>query len=90
MSTNFHIIAVRYILPISRRPLKFEKDYVYFDCIQTPSVDTDVIMSNKKPIKAYKEWVRINANYPQEHIKNLKCFIKEKKELGYKIKCEAW
>lgn len=94
MSINFRIVAVKYkILPKSKKnkkPVKIENHYIYFDTLQTPSVDTEIIMSNKKPIKAYKEWVRININYPKDHLTALKCFIKQSKQNGYEIQCEAW
>lgn len=89
MSTNFHINAKREIfIP---KINKYEEQYIWFDCIQTPSVDTQVLMSSKDPIKAYKKWVKIN--FPKVykfHIKELRDFILVSNTAGFEVGYEAW
>jgi hypothetical protein len=57
---NIHIAAEREIfIP---KTGKTDKQRIYFDCWQTPTIVTREILQNENPIVAYIQWVSDNSN----------------------------
>lgn len=55
MSTNFHIYGKREIKIIKTGGVA--KQETYFDCWQTPTEVTKMLVKSPDPIKAYKDWI---------------------------------
>lgn len=61
------------------------KDYDKpFNCIQTPTKVTWSILEDTDPLTAYKNWL-VDNNY-KNNLNDLKKFIKESDDAGFKIK----
>ena len=55
MSTNFHIEATRQVQVLKTGKIETQRQYL--EVWQTPTKETDVIMSSENPLQAYFDWV---------------------------------
>lgn len=80
MSMNITIHSVGKIKTPNGKSIDYDKP---FNCIQTPTKVTWSILESANPLTAYKNWLL--ASNHKDNLNDLKKFIEEAEDAGFKI-----